>query len=95
MWGSKIDFRTSYHFSNSEYFLSQNSFKQYSFPGDSSSAANATINTKNKNNNLRVNARWEYNIDSANSVLYTANLSFQKSNNFYSGTLSTRSEATA
>ncbi len=95
MWGSKIDFRTSYYFSNSEYFLSQNSFKQYSFPGDSSSAANATSNTRNKNDNHRVNARWEYNIDSANSVLYTANLSFQKSNNFYSDTLSTLSEATA
>lgn len=93
MWGSKIDFRASYYFANSEYFLNQNSFKKYSFPGDSSSEANTLSNTRNKNNSHRVNARWEYNIDSANSVLYTANLSYQQSNNFYSDTLFTISDA--
>ena len=95
MWGNKVDFRTSYYFSNNDFFLNQDKFKKNSFPGDSSSAANIMSTTKNKNNNHRINARWEYRIDSANSVLYTANLSFQNTNIFYSDTSFTTSEATA
>ncbi len=93
MWGSKIDFRTSYFFANSEYFLNQNSFKKYSFPGDSSSEAITNSNARNENNSHRVNARWEFNIDSANSLLYTANLNIQNSDNAYTDTSFTISNA--
>jgi hypothetical protein len=93
MWGRKIDFRGSYQYSENEFFLQQNSLKNYSFPGDSSSVLNTISNTKTHTKNNRVNARWEINIDSANSILYTAALSLQKLANKYTDTLSTFSNA--
>jgi hypothetical protein len=88
-WGKKIDFRGSYTFSGNEYHLNQQSLKNYSFPGDSSSEQNTYSNTTNRNNNHRINSRIEFKIDSVNSLLYTASLSLQEFDSHYSDTLNT------
>jgi Outer membrane protein beta-barrel family len=88
-----MDFRSSYNYAESKFLMNQNSFKQYSFPGDSISEMNTDSKTRNNNNNHRVNARWEFNIDSANSILYTASFGKQESNNLYADTFYTASKA--
>jgi len=77
-WGPKVDFRGSYYYSNSSNVLEQNKFRRNSFPGDSASETSSYSNILNSNKSHRINARWEYMIDSANSLLYTANFSKQQ-----------------
>ena len=77
-WGPKIDFRGSYFYSDNSNVLEQNKFRRNTFPGDSASETSTYSNIINGNRTHRLNARWEYVIDSANSLLYTANLSIQK-----------------
>ena|SRR5688572_6731692 len=76
-WSPKIDFRGSYFYSNNSNILEQNKFRRNSFPGDSASETSSFGNILNNNRSHRLNARWEYMIDSANSLLYTANLGKQ------------------
>jgi hypothetical protein len=77
-WGPKMDFRGSYYYSSSSTILEQDKFRRNSFPGDSVSETSSYNNIFNSNRSHRVNARWEYMIDSANSLLYSANLSKQQ-----------------
>ena len=81
-WGPKTDFRGSYFFSNNSNILLQNKFRRNSFPGDSASETSSYSNISNNNRTHRVNMRWEYMIDSLNSILYSANIGQQH----YSGT---------
>jgi len=82
-WSKKIDFRSSYFFSQADNLLKQSSFRQTYFPDDSTTDATTESESRNRNRSHRFNARWEYQIDSMNSVLYTANLNFQESNGAY------------
>ena len=77
-WGPKIDFRGSYFYSDNSNILEQNKFRRNTFPGDSASETTTFSNIINGNKTHRVNARWEYAIDSVNSVLYTVNFGKQK-----------------
>src|SRR6187200_739167 len=77
-WGPKIDFRGSYFYTDNSNILEQKKFRRNTFPGDSASETSTYSNIHNGNKTHRINARWEYVIDSANSILYTANLSKQK-----------------
>jgi len=76
-WGSKVDFRGSYFYSGNSNILEQDKFRRNSFPGDSSSETSSfnKMNTNNKSH--RINARWEFMIDSSNSILYSVNLNKQ------------------
>ncbi|HEU5164807.1 MAG TPA: outer membrane beta-barrel family protein [Chitinophagaceae bacterium] len=85
-WSKKIDFRSSYFFSQSDNLLKQSSFRQTYFPDDSSTDVTTESESRNRNRSHRFNVRWEYAIDSMNSVLYTANLNFQESNGKYMDT---------
>ena len=76
-WGPKIDFRGSYFYADNSNILEQRKFRRNSFPGDSASEVNSASNIINNNRTHRINARWEYAIDSFNSVLYTANFGKQ------------------
>jgi hypothetical protein len=93
VWGSKIDFRSSYSYSDAVFRMGQNSFKQYSFPGDSIAQMITNSITRNTNNGHRANLRLEINIDSANSVLYTGILGKTESENLYSDSFFTNSKA--
>ena len=77
-WGPKIDFRGSYFYSDNSNILEQNKFRRNTFPGDSASETTTYSNIHNGNKTHRVNARWEYVIDSVNSLLYTANFGKQQ-----------------
>ena len=77
-WGPKIDFRGSYFYTDNSNNLEQNKFRRNTFPGDSASETSTYSNIINGNRTHRLNARWEYIIDSVNSLLYIANLSRQK-----------------
>lgn len=92
-WNSKIDFRSSYFFSQTDNLQKQNSYRQTYFPADSTSDAYTDSESRNKNKNHRLNARWEYAVDSLNSFLFTANLNVQKSNGLYNDTSFTFSNA--
>jgi len=76
-WGPKVDFRSSYFFSDNSGILEQYKFRRNSFPGDSASETSSFSNILNSNKSHRLNVRWEFAIDSANSLLYTANFGKQ------------------
>lgn len=92
-WSKKIDFRSSYFFSQSDNLLKQSSYRQSYFPNDSTTDAYTESESRNRNKSHRFNARWEYAIDSVNSILYTGNLNFQGSNGLYNDTSYTYSNA--
>ena len=77
-WGPKIDFRGSYFYSDNSNVLEQNKFRRNNFPGDSASEVNSYSNIINSNKTHRINARWEFMIDSVNSLLYTVNFGKQQ-----------------
>jgi Outer membrane protein beta-barrel family/Carboxypeptidase regulatory-like domain len=77
-WGPKIDFRGSYFYTDNSNILEQNKFRRTTFPGDSASETSSYSNIINGNRTHRLNARWEYIIDTVNSLLYTVNFSKQK-----------------
>ncbi|MBK9466017.1 MAG: TonB-dependent receptor family protein [Chitinophagaceae bacterium] len=80
-WGSKIKVTASYFLSNSDTRQEQSILRQTTF-GDSIITLNRQTVSNNKNQNHRFNLRFEYQIDSANSILYTPSLTLQHSENF-------------
>ncbi len=76
-WGTKIDFRGSYFYSDNSTILVQDKFRRNSLPGDSASEVHSFSNLLNSNKMHRLNARWEYAIDSVNSILYAVNFGKQ------------------
>jgi predicted GIY-YIG superfamily endonuclease/uncharacterized membrane protein YgcG len=78
IWSKKLTVTGSYFFNNTtnttneiantEYFV--NPKQSYLFTGD-------TTNAVSRNNNHRINLRFEYRIDSSNQLIITPNLSFQ------------------
>ena len=82
-WHPKIDFRSSYFFSQSDRLQKQNSFRETYFPNDSITDAYTSSDSRNRNQSHRFNVRGEYAIDSMNSILYTGNLNLQHSNGLY------------
>jgi hypothetical protein len=89
-WGSKVDVTGSYFFSTSENKKEQESLTQRTI-GDSVSLQTENMNSNNKNQNHRFNLRFEYYIDSMNSLLYTPSLTLQHSETVSYDTLFTRS----
>ena len=80
-WGGKIKVSGSYFLSSSNTIQEQSILRRTSYP-DSVVTLSKELLAHNKNQNNRFNLRFEYQIDSANSVLYTPSLTFQHSNNF-------------
>ncbi len=87
-WGSKIDVTGSYFLSHTNNNSVQNIFKQTFFPGDSTTNSNDDKVSQNTNTNHRFNLRFEYRIDSMNSILYTPSLTVQHSGGFSNDTSS-------
>lgn len=85
-WGSKIDVSGSYFFSQTKNNSIQNIFRQTFFPNDSTTHANDDIVSQNLNDSHKFNLRFEYRIDSMNSILYTPSLTVQHSNGYSNDT---------
>lgn len=79
--GSKIKASGSYFFSRTRNEQEQNTFRQTYFPNDSVAYLTKKAVQDNINQNHRFNMRFEYMIDSMNSILYTPNVTLQHSDN--------------
>ncbi|MET0243657.1 MAG: outer membrane beta-barrel protein, partial [Flavitalea sp.] len=79
-WGSKIDVTASYFFSESDRRTETDRVRQSFFSNDSSTVQTNRAVSNNYNQNHRFNLRMEWYIDSNNSILYTPNVVFQRSN---------------
>jgi uncharacterized membrane protein YgcG len=93
-WGSKVDVTGSYFFSKSENRKEQQSLTQQLLLNNSSLLKNEDMNSTTKNENHRFNLRFEYYIDSMNSLLYTPNLVIQHSESYTYDTLFTHAIST-
>ncbi|HEX5652190.1 MAG TPA: outer membrane beta-barrel family protein [Chitinophagaceae bacterium] len=80
-WGGKFKVTGSYFFSNTNTDQEQSILRRTTFI-DSVATLDKQSVSNNKNQNHRFNLRFEYQIDSMNSILYTPNLTFQHSENF-------------
>ena len=88
--GTKLDVAASYFFSETDNRTNQLSARQTFFPNDSVTYLNEASESRNKNQNHRMNLRVEYYIDSMNSILYTPTLIVQNSSRNNHSTTSTR-----
>jgi hypothetical protein len=83
---SKIKLAGSYFFNRSNNTQEQNSYRETYFPNDSTAKLNRDVFSNSINQNHRFNIRFEYAIDSMNSILYSSNLTFQHSESFSNDT---------
>jgi Outer membrane protein beta-barrel family/Carboxypeptidase regulatory-like domain len=84
-WGRKIKVTGSYFLSNSQTRQEQSILRQTTY-GDSIVTLNKESASLNENQNHRFNLRFEYQIDSMNSILYTPSLTLQHSESFSNDT---------
>ncbi len=87
-WGSKIDVSGSYFISHTNNNSIQNIFKQTFYPNDSTTNSTDDKVSQNQNTSHRFNLRFEYRIDSNNSILYTPSFTVQHSAGFSNDTSS-------
>ena len=88
--GTKVELAASYFFSESDTRTSSLNFRQSRIPVDSITYESELSTSRNKNQNHRFNLRFEYYIDSMNSIMYTPSLILQKSSRFSNDTTFTR-----
>lgn len=79
-WGSKIKITGSYFFADSKTRQEQGTTRKSIFT-DSTATLNREATSNSSNQNHRFNLRFEYQIDSNTSLLYTPSLTFQHSEN--------------
>ncbi|MEN9548615.1 MAG: hypothetical protein RIR12_1206 [Bacteroidota bacterium] len=86
LWAKKIKVSGSYFFSNSEPNQESSSLRRSTFKSrtgvDSLETRDYESISANKNQNHRFNFRFEYQIDSANSIIYIPSITLQNSNNY-------------
>ncbi len=80
VWGPKLRVSASYFLNNSHNTTSQESSTEYLKPIGGLALTNQTSNSASENTNHRINMRIEYQIDSANQLIISPNLSFQNNN---------------
>jgi uncharacterized membrane protein YgcG len=86
----KIKLSGSYFLSNSNNDQQQDTYRQTFFPNDSTANLTKKSIVNNINQNHRFNVRFEYQIDSMNSILYTPSFTIQHSENKNEDTSFTR-----
>jgi Outer membrane protein beta-barrel family/Carboxypeptidase regulatory-like domain len=100
LWAKKIKVSGSYFFSDSKPVTEQSSLRRSTYTlgggqGDSVTLRSTTSLTRNENQNHRFNLRMEYQIDSANSIIYIPSLTLQHSSNYSEDTSYTNVEVPA
>jgi len=76
-WGKKIKVTGSYFFNSSDNTNITSLARNYILPSDSGLLYNENSNSETKNFNHRINFRFEYAMDSLNSLIITPKLNFQ------------------
>ncbi|WP_162902732.1 outer membrane beta-barrel protein [Taibaiella koreensis] len=80
-WGKKIDVTASYFFNNSDNVTTQDIERgNYVTPQLLGQTYHESNSSHTVNNNHRFNMRFNYTIDSSNSILFVPSLSFQSNN---------------
>jgi hypothetical protein len=79
-WSNKVDATGSYFFNNTRNASNDQVNREFFLTGDSSQLYDENSLSSSRNNNHRVNLRVEYKMDSANTLLFTPNISFQDNN---------------
>lgn len=79
-WGKKIDVTASYFFNNSNNVTEQKITRNFVLPALVGQTYNEQNSSNTENFNHRFNMRFNYNIDSFNSILFIPTVSFQKNN---------------
>lgn len=87
-WGKKLAVTGSYFFNTTNNYLEQESNTEYLGIEDGNLSTNNTLSTT-KNYNHRVNFRFEYTIDSMNSIIMVPRISFQENSSDNSSLYST------
>ncbi|HKO81781.1 MAG TPA: outer membrane beta-barrel protein [Chitinophagaceae bacterium] len=77
-WGKKIDVSGSYFFNNSDNVNDNTSRTETRLNADTTLFNNQNSLSQSKNYNHRINLRFEYKIDSSNSIMITPSLNFQR-----------------
>lgn len=99
VWAGKIKVSGSYFISNSEPVQESSSLRRSTFKLADNTDSVAIRNTESFSNNLnrnhRFNFRFEYQIDSANSIIYIPSLTLQHSENYSRNNSFTDVDATA
>ncbi len=90
-WGRKAKITGSYFFSDSRPRQEQSTFRKTFWRPDSTSEQRRRTRSDNLNQNHRFNLRFEFLIDSMNSILYTPTFTIQHSENFSLDSNSTES----
>ena len=83
LWGKKLTVSGSYFFNNSNTNNNQSSNTQNFIKNSPDQFYNETDLSSAKNFNHRVNLRFEYKIDSSNSIIFTPAISYQKNSSVY------------
>lgn len=89
-WGKKLAVRGSYFFNQGNSRNEQSTVRDYFLNQETTQRYEETQTSGSRNNNHRVNFRFEYTIDRNNSLLITPNLSFQDNRSNSDVTSSTR-----
>ena len=79
-WGKKVKVSGSYFFNNTDNTTSTELVRNYFTSPDSINVYHENDNNEAKNFNHRFNLRFEYTIDSFNSIIFTPGISFQQNN---------------
>ncbi len=81
LWANKVKVSGSYFLSNSNPLQNQSALRQTVY-ADSTAVMDRNSVSDNSNQNHRFNLKMEYQIDSANSLIYIPSLTLQKSDNY-------------
>ena len=79
-WGKKIKVTASYFFNGTDNTNNTSLARNYFTGSDAGNVYHENDNAETINYNHRVNLRFEYTIDSFNSIIFTPSISFQKNN---------------
>jgi hypothetical protein len=93
-WGSKIKIGGSHFYSSTNTRQKQSLLRRSLFT-DSTAVQDRNSSSENDNKTHRFNLRFEYQIDSANSILYTPSVTLEQLNNFSQDTSFTLSQIPA
>ncbi len=85
-WGKKMKVSGSYFFNSTDNKNATDLARNYFTSSDTSNVYYESDNSEAKNFNHRINLRFEYTIDSLNSIIFSPGISFQQ-NNTSSGTM--------
>jgi len=80
-WGTKLDVSGSYFFNSRRTINNESLTREYFLSGDSSQFYNQNTLSDNTNYNHRANFRFDWKIDSFNSILITPSVNIQKYDN--------------